>query len=124
MTIASLKFISDLFSEIGIEYQFSEWNTDPVPNPYFVGEYTEPESATREESGFQESTFILTGTGTSRLKLEEAKEKIERALPKSGILPNGSGIAVYYSGANTIPTADAEYRRLQINLTINEWMVI
>ena len=71
----------------------------------------------------QEIDFLLTGTGTSWLKLEQAKSKIESNISKTAILSNGNGIAVFYAGALTIPTGDAELKRIQINLTIKEWKV-
>lgn len=124
MSIAALKFISDTLDSLNINYQFGEWSTNPVPDPYFVGEYTESESITREENGLQEITFMLTGTGTNWLALEQAKASIENNISKTAILPNGNGIAVFYAGALMIPTGDAELKRIQINLTIKEWSVI
>ena len=123
MSKAALKFISDELEALGINYQFGEWTTDPVPDPYFVGEYTEPESLTREEDGLQEISFMLTGTGTTWIGLENAKDAIESNISKTAILPNGNGIAVFYSGALIIPTGDAELKRIQINLSIKEWRV-
>ena len=123
MSIAALKFVSDTLDSIGISYQFGEWSTNPVPNPYFVGEYTEPESMTREEDGYQETSFILTGTGTSWLTLEQAKATIENNISKTAILSNGNGVAIFYGGSLIIPTGDAELKRIQINLTIKEWSV-
>lgn len=67
---------------------------------------------------------MLTGTGTTWIGLENAKEAIERNFSKTAILPNGNGIAVSYGGALIIPTGDAELKRIQINLTIKEWRVI
>lgn len=124
MTIAALKFISDVLDDLNINYQFGEWSTNPVPDPYFVGEYSESESLTREEDGLQESTFMLTGTGTNWLALEQAKASIENNISKTAILSNGNGIAVFYAGTLMIPTGDAELKRIQINLTIKEWSVI
>lgn len=123
MSIAALKFISDTLDSLNINYQFGEWATNPVPDPYFVGEYTEPESLTKEEDGYQEITFLLTGTGTNWLSLETAKATIENNISKTAILPNGNGIAVFYAGSLIIPTGDAELKRIQINLTIKEWSV-
>lgn len=123
MSIAALKFISDTLSSLNINYQFGEWTTNPVPDPYFVGEYTEPESTTKEEDGFQEITFLLTGTGTTWLALENAKATIESNISKTAILPNGNGIAVFYAGSLIVPTGEAELKRIQINLTIKEWSV-
>lgn len=123
MSAAALKFISDELDALGVNYQFGEWTTDPVSDPYFVGEYTEPESLTREENGLQEITFIITGTGTTWLKLEQAKNLIESNISKTAILPNGNGIAVFYAGSFIVPTGDAELKRIQINLSIKEWRV-
>lgn len=123
MSKAALKFISDTLSSLNINYQFGEWTTNPVPDPYFVGEYTEPESPTKEEDGLQEITFMITGTGTTWLGLENAKDLIERNISKTAILPNGNGIAVFYAGSLTIPTGEAELKRIQINLSIKEWRV-
>lgn len=123
MSIAALQFVADILALIGIDYQFGGWSTNPVPNPYFVGEYTEPESQTKDEDGYQETSFILTGTGTDWMTLETAKANIEGNISKTAILPNGNGIAVFYAGSLLIPTGDAELKRIQINLTIKEWSV-
>ena len=123
MSIAALKFVSDTLDSLGISYQFGEWSTNPVPNPYFVGEYTEPESMTREEDGYKETSFIITGTGTNWLTLEQAKATIENNISKTAILSNGNGVAIFYGGSLIIPTGDAELKRIQINLTIKEWSV-
>lgn len=123
MSIAALKFISDNLDALSIPYELGVWSSDPVPDPYFVGEYNEPESTELEENGLQEIDFILTGTGTTWIGLENAKEIIESNISKTAILPNGNGIAVFYTGSLLIPTGDAELKRLQINLNIKEWRV-
>lgn len=123
MSIAALNYISDMLSDLGIDYEFGGWSTDPVPDPYFVGEYSETESLTKEEDGLQEISFILTGTGTKWIGLERVKEAIEKNISKTAILPNGNGIAVFYAGSLIVPTGDAELKRIQINLTIKEWSV-
>ena len=126
MTDETLKFISDGLTAVGINYEFGEWTTDPVPDPYFVGEYIE--SPSMNEDGLQEATLILTGTGRSSwLALEQAKAIIEQLFSqisgKTAILPNGNGIAVFYSDSSIVPTGDAELKRIQINLSIKEWSV-
>lgn len=123
MTIAALKYISNFFATLSIPYEFAEWTSNPVPDPYFVGEYTESESMEKEENGYQETTFLLTGTGTTWLGLEQKKEVIENNISRTAILPNGNGVAVFYAGSSIIPTGDAELKRIQINLTIKEWSV-
>lgn len=123
MSVAALKFIKENLDAMSVPYEFGVWSSDPVPDPYFVGEYVEPESLTREEDGLQEIDFMLTGTGTTWIGLENAKEIIESNISKTAILPNGNGVAVFYTGSLIIPTGDAELKRLQINLKIKEWRV-
>lgn len=123
MSISALKFISEKLERLKISYAFEEWTANEVPDPYFVGEYNEVESTEREENGYQETTFILTGTGRKWLRLEQAKEIIENNITETAILPNGNGIAVFYSNSFPVPTGDAELKRIQINLTIKEWRV-
>lgn len=117
-----LEFILQLMNNLNIPYEFGIWSSSPQ-NPYFVGEYNEVESIELEENGFQETTFILTGTGTSWLDLETVKNTIKTNLPITQTLEDGSGIGVFYSHSLVIPTGDAELKRIQINLTIKEWSV-
>lgn len=123
MSISTLRFISEKLEKLKIPYAFEEWTANEVPDPYFVGEYNEVESTEREENGYQETTFILTGTGRKWLGLEQVKEIIENNITETAILPNGNGIAVFYSNSFPVPTGDAELKRIQINLTIKEWRV-
>ena len=125
MSIAALEYIANLMQSVGVEYQYMRWNDNkPLPDCYFVGEYIETESTTKEECGYQESTFILRGfTRKTWMLLEEAKEKIENGVPKTAILDNGSGIAVFYSSATIVPTSDAELKSIKIDLNIQEWKV-
>lgn len=122
MSIEALKFINNKLIENGINYEFMQWTNDVV-YPYFVGEYQEAESL--NEDGLQETTFILNGFSKgSWFDLEQAKETIEKTFSNAtAILPNGNGIAVFYSNSLVIPTGDAELKRIQINLAINEWKV-
>lgn len=125
MTKEVLGFISSKLEEIGIDYEFAEWTSDPVPEPYFVGEYSE--SPAMDESGLQETTFILTGTARTWILLEQTKAKIEKLFSKvtglTAILENHSGIAIFYDASFIVPTGDAELKRIQINLLIKEWSV-
>lgn len=120
MSEAALKFISDLMERLGIPYAFMEWE-DEIPDYYFVGEYMDNPSPTREESGLQESTFILRGfTRKSWLLLEQAKAKIEKNVGITAILDDGSGIAVFCAPAQPVPTGDHELKSIKINLDIQE----
>lgn len=121
-----LKIISDTMNALGIEYGFGEYSGNPVKYPYFVGEYTETEMF--NESGLQESNFLLTGFSRgSWLDLENAKESIERQFNrvsgKIGITDTGSAVVIAYSHALIVPTGDAELKSIQINLSIKEWKV-
>ena len=124
MSITALKYISDLLKSIGINYEFMRWNSGIPPDVYFVGEYIESPSMTKEENGFQETTFILRGfTYGEWMLLEQEKAKIEANVTKTAILDNGSGIAVFYESANHVPTGDADLKSIKINLNIQEWKV-
>lgn len=122
MSKDALKIISDKLTGAGINYEFGEWTSDVI-YPYFVGEYQESEPMT--EDGLIESTFILTGFSRgSWLDLENAKEIIQRLFSNFTIITeSGSGLAIYYAGAMIVPTGDAELKRMEIRLSINEWMV-
>lgn len=123
MSEAALAYIANLLNSMGIPYAFREWREKP-PDYYFTGDYLEEPSRTREEIGFQPTTFILRGhTRGDWLLLEQAKAKIEKAAMKTAILPNGNGIAIFYGSASPVPTGDAELKSIKINLEIQEWKV-
>lgn len=124
MSIAALKYVADLMQSLEIPYEFMRWNSGITPDAYFVGDYLESPSMTKEENGFQESTFIIRGfTRKDWLSLERAKAKIEANVAKTAILDDGTGIAVFYESANPVPTGDAELKSIKINLKIQEWKV-
>lgn len=126
MTTDTLGLLANKLIEAGINYEFMEWTDSDIPETYFVGEYTENESL--NEDGYHESVFMLTGTTTgSWLELETIKKKVESLFPciprESFLLPDGSRVVVLYSTATPVPTETADIKRIQINLTIKEWMV-
>lgn len=120
--IETIKFMNSELEKIGLNYQFDEWKSSPIPNTYWVGEYNEAGEA---DDGSDETTFILTGTTTqSRLILEVQKDMIKKHFDKlTAILDSGSGVAVDYSNAFPVPTGTEDIRRVQINMTIKEWTV-
>lgn len=124
MTAAALEYIGNRLTGAGIPYAFMRWEDDDFPETYFVGEYLESPTLTREENGRQISTFILRGyTRGSWLSIEQAKETIESVLPVTTILPNGNGLCISYESAMPVPTADHEIKSIKIDFSINEWMV-
>lgn len=124
MSEAAFAYIAKLMDSLDIPYAFGMWNDEPPDDCYFTGDYIEEQSMTREENGFQASTFILRGfTRKSWLLLEQAKAKIEKSIAKTAILPDGTGIAVFYGSAMPVPTGDADLKSIKINLNIQEWKV-
>lgn len=126
MTIETLGIIDKGMTELGLEYEFGTYDKKPVKYPYWVGEYQEFDTIT--EDGLQESTVILNGFSRgSWLDLENDKAKIEsyfgRISAKTVITDSGSGVAVSFSDALIVPTGDAELKRMQINLKVQEWKV-
>lgn len=129
MTKAGLKIISDAMESLELAYSFMRFDVadgEEAPDVYFVGEYQELPPT--NESGLQESTFLLTGfTRKSWLLLENAKEAISAYFNKVGghtvIVEDGSAVAIFYANSLVIPTEDAELKRIQINLDVKEWSV-
>lgn len=123
MRIATLKYLNGLLEGLEIPYAYMEWSEKP-PDDFFVGVAIENPSLTMEENGHQETTFILRGyTGGEWLTMETYKEKIERALPRTVILEDGTGVAVFYDSAMVVPTGVAGWKSIKINLKIQEWKV-
>lgn len=123
MTTAGLGFLNDELTSLGIPYEFMEWTSSPIPDPYWVGEYVETSSV--DEGGQIESDFILTGTTKNKyFDLERVKETIRGYFTECGlttILPNGWGIAVSYDTSYPIPSVEEGVHRLQITLQVKEW---
>ena len=123
----TLKLISDTLTSAGIPYEYDTFNSSiEALNRYWVGEYSETEPLT--ESGLEESTFILTGYAKEEmLTLENDKKTIKDLFPtisgNRAIFDNGSGVAIFYTNSFPVPTGDDFIKKLQINLTIKEWMV-
>lgn len=121
--------IGNAMESLGLEYGFMEYSGNSegkMVYPYWVGEYTETEPFT--EDGLIESTFMLSGFSRgSWLALEDEKEKIEnhfnRVSGRVGITSSGNAVAIFYAGALVVPTGDAELKKIQVNLSIKEWMV-
>lgn len=123
MMIQTLSFINKMMEILGLNYEFDEWKSEPIPQTYWVGEYNENGD---EDDASEGTTFILTGTTMkSRLVLEEQKEMIQNYIKNgiTAILEDGSGIAVLYLNGFGIPSAVEGIKRIQINLKIKEWKV-
>lgn len=125
MTIEVLHIIDEAMKEMNIPYAFLRYTKKPLPKYYFVGDYNEMPGFT--EDNFQEGVVHLTGySRDSALSLWEAQAKIKQHFPTVGetfITPSGSGVAILYDTALMLPTEDADFQRIQINLQIKEWSV-
>ena len=127
MQIETIKVIDDVMTALGIPYEYDEF-TDSIESldQFWVGEYQETEPTS--EGGQEDATFILTGTAkNSLLLLEQTKSLIKQSFPtiegKKAILENGTGVAIFYANSFSVPTGNEYLKRLQINLTVKEWMV-
>lgn len=124
MRIESLGFIDKSLSDVGIDYEFSRWTREDIPDTYWIGSFTD--SPSLEEDGISETSFILTGTThNSWLDLMNQKEIIENLFPSvGGLLFSDESYplktAVYYDNSFPVPTDTMDIKRIQINLKIIE----
>ena len=128
MTEAGLDFIREMMDGLSIPYDFMEWKArppeEPTPDRYHVGEPIPVMTTTMEEDGMEETDFILRGfTRSSWTLLWRDARNIKKNLPQTAILPDGTGIAVFYNGSTPVPTGDAQLKSIKTNLTIKEWSV-
>lgn len=118
-----LKLVDEQLTRIDIPYEFMEW-TQAVTYPYFTGELTEE---TVQSEGHRVYRLLLNGFSRgpgSYAKLEGIRERIREHFDADyGLrLPKEDGCAViFYDGAFYVPTGEAELKRIQINLFIQEW---
>lgn len=123
MTVAGLGFLNECLTNLEIPYEFMEWTSVPVPDTYWVGQYSEIQSV--DEGGQIESDFILMGTTKKKyIELETVKEQIRQEFPDYGltdILSNGWGIAVMFDTAYPVPSVEEGIHRMQITLKVKEW---
>lgn len=124
MTQEAVEYIGEVLSGLGLNYAFDQWQESEIPDTYFTGIYIEHPSTTREESGKEESTFILRGyTRLTWYALEQARETVKRAFPITTLLPSGSAIAIFYDTADPVPQAGGARKSIKINLNVQEWRV-
>ncbi len=118
-----LGIIASELDSIGVPYEFMRWTSEQVPDPYWIGEYTE--TPTVSEDGFEEGTIILTGTTSgSWLDLEKDKKKIKRHFPSIHGLRRSTdtgAVAIFYGNSFPVDTGTANLKRMQINLQVKEW---
>lgn len=120
--MSALNVMADELNSIGVPYEFMRW-TSTVDGQYWVGEYSE--IITDSEDGYNEYSFILTGTTRgSWLELEQTKDKIKSHFPDVYGLRKSTDdgtVAIFYEQAFPVDTGEAELKRIQVNLRIKEW---
>lgn len=117
-----LGVIKDEMVTVGIPYQFMTF-TAPVPNRYWVGEYSETVNGV--EDGYEEGTLILTGT-TKELwsTLMDDRNAIKNHFPPIEGLRKATEagtVVIFYENSFPVPTGDANLKRIQVNLKIKSW---
>lgn len=124
MSETVLNYVNNLISGWGIPYRFWEWTTKPPDDRYFVGDFIQPEMVTMEEDGRQDIDFILRGfTQGDWSVLLRDNDTIAKNCAITAILPDGTGIAIFYGGSTIVPTGDAAWKSIKVNLKIQEWKV-
>ena len=118
-----LKFINSQMELIGVPYEFGQWSS-AIQYPYFVGEITEEPTNTEDGQGM--STMLLTGFHRGKMiDLLTVMEKIKNHFnPIHGLRSrtgSGGSIAVFFDGFFSIPSGEADLKKIQINLKIFEW---
>lgn len=123
----AVEYVSGMMSGLALPHapwRYSRKAGDPMPDAYFSSDYNEVPSATAEENGMRPVTVILRGyTRGDMLSLFVAAGKIEKSCAKTVILPDGTGLAVFYDSAMPVPTGDAQLKSIKINLNIQVWRV-
>lgn len=125
MSVAALQFFGNRM-EVALpgHSAFMRWKTHPPDDYYFTYEYSETQGMNAEENGRRDITVYIRGyTWGDWMALEEAKERIEKIVPTTAILENGSGIAIFYDAASVVPTGLDDLKSIKIDMTIQEWKV-
>lgn len=124
MTNSVLQYLNERMSAV-VPYAFGRWEGEAANEntTYWVlSNYTETESPTRYENGIQQTSVILRGFTRGEWNLlEQDKAKIEKNVPSTTILEDGTGVAVLYGNGMIVPTGDADLKSMKINITIQEW---
>lgn len=126
MTRTAMKIINKSMEALDLEYGFIRYNKKPVVYPFWVGTYQENPPVS--ESGHSTSNFSLTGNHRGTWDdLETQKERIEnyfnKVSGKTVMAEDGSAVAIFYANTLILPSMDAEFKRIQINLDVHEWSV-
>ena len=115
--INALTTMNNELKEFDIPYTFDDWDKE-VELPQFIGEITE--TATVDEDGKSEYSFILTGYATTYSELFAISEQLKAKYKTSAIV---DGIVIKYDNATTIDNGTDDLKQIQINFNIKKWSV-
>lgn len=117
--INALTTMNNELKEFDIPYTFDDWDKE-AELPQFIGEITE--TATVDEDGKSEYTFILTGfaTKTNYDYLLNVAEKLRKKYKTSYIV---NGVVIKYDNLLLIDNDTDDLKQVQINLKIKEWSI-
>lgn len=121
MTTKTLELIKTMLTGANLNYAFHTLKSTSVTYPYWIGEYIE--SSPNEETGFRQSTFILTGTtNTTWGSLQTNKTTIEDLFRnKKAIHSDGTAVAFFIENSLEVPTELDTLKKIQINISVLEW---
>lgn len=121
MTTATLKLIKELLTTAKVNYSFQTMKSDAVTYPYWIGEFSE--GSPDDESGYRQSTFILTGTTDNTwLELHSQKNAIEELFRnKKAVHLDNSAVAFFVENSFEVPTQMDKIKRIQLNIQVQEW---
>ena len=118
----TLKFINKEMDALAVPYQYGEWQGRET-YPYGVGEISA--FTPLNEDGAEESTLLLTFWHRGALiELEKIVNKLKKHFhPIYGLRgdTDSGTIAVFYDSAFSVPSGEADLKKMQINLKIKEW---
>ena len=124
MIETALGIIKREMNILDVPYGFVRWASEkPVPERYWIGEYTEVPTLT--EDGAREYNLILTGT-TKELwsLLMQDVAKIEDRFPRTCDFRESTekgSVVIFYENNFPVPTGEANLKRIQVNLRIKAW---
>lgn len=117
-----LKALNDELEKLGLNYEFGEMTKTPIAYPYWVGDYTEPESMT--EDGLEQPTVMLTGFNRGSWAALEEQKKLLKDHFKHGvtvITDAGDAVVFFYADSLNVPLDEGELKKCQVNLAVKIW---
>ena len=124
MKDSTIKYFNQRMSAV-VQYAFDRWKgsvADENSCYWVCSEYTELQSPDSYETGMRETSIVLRGfTRGTLMLMEQDKAKIEKSVPCTTVLDDGTGVSIMYDYGMVVPTGDADLKSMKINMRIQEW---